>query len=106
MVFKKYPAMCQLEGRHGVELGNAYQNKESARLFTSYIIRQQRKDFMASFSYVHFFSFLMDGSTDAGNVEDELFVLLHCCKDDNAEEIKRNVRFFTVAMSKKQMLKD
>ena len=29
-----------------------------------------------------FFSLLMDGSVDAGNVEDKLVVLLHCQIDD------------------------
>ena len=57
MAFKKYPATYRLEARHGEELGNAYQSKESARLFTSHIARQQRKRFIAKFSYVHFFSF-------------------------------------------------
>ena len=33
MAFKKYPALYSLEERHGVELGNAYKNKDSARLY-------------------------------------------------------------------------
>ena len=36
----------------------------------------------------HAFSvFLMDGTTDAGNQEDELIVLLYCFKDATAQEI-------------------
>ena len=43
----------------------------------------------------------MDGSTDAGNIEDEIFVLLYCLKDDSAEVIRCNARFFSVVASKK-----
>ena len=87
MALKKYPALYSLEERHGVELGNAYKTKYSARLFTNYIAQYQRNSFMATLSKAHFFSFLMDGSTDAGNVENEIFVLLHCFKDDKSKEI-------------------
>ena len=51
---------------------------------------------MAILCKVHFFSFLMDGSTDAGNVEDKIFVLLQCFKDDKSEEIRSYARFFSV----------
>ena len=56
---------------------------------------------MAIWSKAHFFSFLMDGSTDAGNVEDEIFVLLHCFKDDKSEEMQSYARFFSVQVPKK-----
>ena len=87
MAFKKYPALYRLEERHGVELGNAYKTKDSARLFTNYIAQHQKNSYMAILCKAHFFSFLMDRSTDAGNVEDEIFVLLHCFKDDTSKEI-------------------
>ena len=43
----------------------------------------------------HFFSFMMDGTTDAGNIEDELIVILYCKKDDATEEIKSCARYYT-----------
>jgi len=101
MAFKKYSALYSLEERHGVELGNAYKTKDSARVFTNYIAQHQRNSFMATFSKAHFFSFLMDGSTDAGNVEDEVFVLIHCFKDDKSEVICSHARFFSVQVPKK-----
>ena len=101
MAFKKYPALYRLEERHGVELGNAYKTKDSARLFTTYIAQHQRNSFMAILSKAHFFNFLMDGSTDAGNVEDEIFVLLHCFKDDKSEEMQSYARLFSVQVPKK-----
>jgi len=101
MAFRKYPAICHLERKHGVELGESYQTKDSASAFTGYIALQQRNTFLSSFSKAHFFSFLMDGSTDAGNIEEEIFVLLHCLKDDSAEVIRCNARFFSVVAPKK-----
>ena len=96
MAFKKYLALYSLEERHGVELGNAYKTKDSVRIFTRYITQHQRSCFMATFNKANYFSFLMDGSTDAGNVEDEVFVLLHCFKDDKNEEIRSYARFVSV----------
>ena len=38
----------------------------------------------------------MDGSVDAGKIEDELIVILYCSKDDTCEEIRSCTRFFLV----------
>ena len=35
-----------------------------------------------------FDSFLMDGSTESGNVEDKLFLVQYCIQDDTAQEIR------------------
>ena len=82
--FAKYPSLVQLEKRHGVELGHAYNTQESAKKFTGCIAKTQRQAFLSSFfSTSHFYSLLMDGSTDAGNVEDEVIVLVYCNKPAN-----------------------
>ena len=73
--FRKYPALHELEERHGVDLGFAYKTDVSAQTFTHYIAESQRQSFLESFSTMNFYSFLMDGSTDAGNVEDELVLV-------------------------------
>ena len=41
----------------------------------------------------YIYSFLRDGSTDAGKVEQELVVLLSCKKDDTVQETKSYARF-------------
>ena len=56
---------------------------------------------MDSLSAVNFYSFLMDGTTDAGRVEDELIAVLHCIKDDNNELIGSVTRFFSVQVPSK-----
>ena len=37
MAFRKYPAIHELEIRHGIDLGHSYATKDSAKLFTHYI---------------------------------------------------------------------
>ncbi len=101
MPFTKYPALHELEQRHGVDLGQAYQTRESARSFVHYIAESQRQQFHLSLSSCRFYSFLMDGATDRAKVENELFVILYCQKDDTAEEIKSCARYFTVLQPKK-----
>ena len=78
MSFRTYPtSIYELEVKHGVNLGQAYKTKDSAR--------QYRK---SSLSKLNFYSFLMDRSTDSGNIEDELIVLMYCMKDDVAQKLK------------------
>ena len=101
IAFEKYVALYELEARHDVDLGSAYKTAPSAKLFTHYIAESQRRQFFRSLSETKFCSFLMDGSTDAGNIEQELIILLSCKKDDTAEEIKSYARFFSVATPKK-----
>ena len=47
-------------------------------------------------SDMHFFSFLVDGTTDAGNIEDEMVVIQFCIQDSTAKEIRSCARYFTI----------
>ena len=68
LAFKKYPGILELESRHDVAIGPAYHRSDtSAQLFTHYIAQSQREQFLKFFSGKHFFSFMMDGTTDSGN---------------------------------------
>ncbi|XP_064404677.1 zinc finger protein 862-like isoform X1 [Halichondria panicea] len=60
----------------------------------------QRNEFVNTIqSNLHFFSFLMDGTTDAGNVEDELIGIMGFCK--NKAEVGSFVRFFSIQVPTK-----
>ena len=96
MPFMKYPAIHQVEEKHGVDLGATYKNRDAAHNFTHYIAESQRRQLKASLGTCHFYSVLMDGSTDKGRVENELFVLLFCRRDDSVQEIKTCARYFCV----------
>ncbi len=76
--------------------------KDSARSFTKYIAMTQRNEFVNTIqSNLHFFSFLMDGTTDAGNVEDELIGIMGCCKNECNSEVGSFVRFFSIQVPTK-----
>lgn len=94
--FLKYPAIHELEERHGVDLGATYKNRDSARNFVHYIAESQRQQLRVSLASRHFYSVLMDGSTDKGRVENELFVILFCKQDDSLQEVRTCARYFCV----------
>ena len=94
--FSKYPAIHELEERHGVDLGLTYKNRDSARNFVHYIAESQKREFHLSLSSCHFYSLLMDGSADKGRVENELFVILFCKQDDTLQEVKTCARYLCV----------
>lgn len=48
-----------------------------------------------SLTTTHFYSF-MDGTTNAGNVEDELIVIMSFCKDDTAHKVKSYARYVSI----------
>ena len=49
-----------------------------------------------------FFSFLMDGTTDVGNQEDELIVPLYCSKDATAQEITPGTCYLSIHSPEKK----
>ena len=104
MAFKKYTALYRLEERHGVELGNAYKLRTQQGYLLINLAQHQRNSCKATLSKAHFFSFLMDGSMDAGNVQDKIFILLHCFKDDKGEETLSYAIFFQYKCPRKLML--
>lgn len=48
MLAKEYPAIYELESRHGVDLGQSYTTKDSAKSFTHCITESQRSAFVES----------------------------------------------------------
>ena len=93
--------MHELEERHGVDLGFAYKTDVSAKTFTHYIAESQRQSFYDCLTESHFYSFLMDGSTDSGNVEDELVLVQYCAQDDATQEVRSCIRFLSVEVPTK-----
>ena len=93
VAFRKYPA---LEERHGVDLGFAYKTDESAKTFTHFIAESQRQCFLDKCSSKFFYSFLMDGATDVGNVENKVVLMQYCASDDDNREIISCCRFLAI----------
>ena len=96
LAFTKYPSICELEARHGVELGTSYLNKSAGRTFCHYIAEERKENVVEALRKAHFFSILMDGTTDKGNIEDELFLVLWCDVDGADEKIHTRASYFAV----------
>jgi hypothetical protein len=61
-----------------VDIGTAYLNENAAKSFCHFIAESRQQENLAK---AKFFSLLMDGSTDSGNIADELFLVLWCDVD-------------------------
>ena len=99
--FVKYPALLDLEEHHAVDVGHAYHTTDSAKQFTTYIVRSQRQEFLNALPKNRFFSLLMDGTTDVAVVEDEVIVIVYCNIDDVDEEITSTSRFLSLHVPQK-----
>ena len=101
IAFEKFPALHELQSRHGISIGSTYVTPQSAKLFTHYIALAQREGFKSQLSVTKFYSFLMDGSTDAGNIEQELVLILFCIKDDSAQKVRSCTKFLSLSSPEK-----
>ena len=54
-----------------------YKNNHSCATFLEFIVQDLQEQLMKALSDSKFFSLQADGSTDAGNIEEELFFVLH-----------------------------
>ena len=61
-----------------------------------YIAESQYHNFARELSMLYFCSFLMDGSTDAGNIENEVVVLMYCKKDDVNQLMRSEARYLSL----------
>ena len=93
IAFRKYPKVCELELRHGVNLGTSYLHENAGKEFTHFIAEARRQEIFTTISNVPFFSLLMDSSTDSGNIENEVISIVWC---DTDEKIHTCIDFLTV----------
>lgn len=77
MTFKKMKPLCNMEERHRVDIGTSYRNDHRCATFVESIATDLQDNLRKNVSNVKFFSLLMDGSTDCGNVDNQLFLVLY-----------------------------
>ena len=99
LAFAKIGALCELEERHGVDLGQGYKNKACAS-FVGYIVDKQWQILVSALVGVKFFSLQADGTTNAGNIEDELFLVLYFNLHAKDGKVHVHNRFLTVRQPK------
>ncbi len=96
LAYRKYPRICELEARHGVNLGSSYLHENAGKEFVHYIAESNRQDLLSSISNAKFFSLLMDGSTDQRNTDNELLLVLWCDTNGADEKIHTRMSFLSV----------
>ena len=79
--FKKYSKLCELETKHGVDIGNTYTNEVAGRSFVHFVVEAKRREVVDTLSKADLFSLLLDGSTDKGNCDNELVLAVWCDSD-------------------------
>ena len=89
-------SLCELEERHGVDLGPAYINDHACAAFVEFIALELRDQLLAALSGCKFFSLQADASTYAGNCEDELFLVLYFDHHSSDGKVHVRDRFFCV----------
>jgi len=72
VAFKKFGALVNLEKRHGVHLGDAYNHRIAAAEFTATVGEEIESDLKTALEQANFFSICCDGSTDVSIIEKEL----------------------------------
>ena len=100
LTFHKYPVLHALEERYGVDLDFSYKIKVYVKMFIHYIAESQRQNFLVGFSS-SFNNLLMDGSIDAGNIEDELVLVHYCMKGDSTKEIRSCTQYLSLQVPQK-----
>ena len=106
IAFEKYVVLYELEACHDVDLSHAYKTAPSVKLLTHYNVESQRQQFLQTLSETKFYSFLMDGNTDTGNVEQELVILLSCKKMTWEKRSSRSPGFSQLQLLKRPMQVD
>ena len=96
LAFTKMKALCSLEEGHGVDLGPGYRNDHACCTFIKYIACDLQQKLVGALDHSKFFSIEVDSSTDTGNSENELFLVLYF--DPHCADGKVHVRdrYFTV----------
>ena len=70
--FNKYAGICDLEKRHGVDLGITYMNDVACKTFVHFIAEAEQQQLGDILAKAEFFSLLMDSSSDKGCCDNEV----------------------------------
>lgn len=87
--FSYFPLLVALEKRHGVDLGNTYNNSKQAATFTSFLAADIRGKMVEEVKAAKYISILVDGSTDKSTKELEVLYVKYMDQTGNP-----NMRFW------------
>ena len=96
MAFAKMRPICQLEERHGVNLGHEYQNDKSCATFVEFIATEQQSILQQAVKKAKFFSIQADATTDTSNQEVEMFLVVYFDHTSSSGMVCVTNKFFAV----------
>ena len=96
LTFAKMKPICELEERHGADLGSEYQNDKACDTLIGFIAQEQQDILLKALEQSKFFSLQADASTDAGNEEVEMFLVLHFDPSSTNGKVCVRNRFFAI----------
>ena len=91
-----YLRICKLEAKHGVDLGTTYRTETTGRSFVHISAEAKRQELVENLRKAKFFSLLLDGSTDAGNVDNELVLVVWFDHDGGDERVCTRTSHFKI----------
>ena len=96
----KYSRICELESHHGVCVGSSYTNDNSGKEMIHYIADSIRLERRKNLDEAKFFSLILDGVTDKGNIDNEGILLVWHDPNGCDEKIHTRMEYFTVIRPK------
>ena len=90
----KHPKICEPETRHGVNIGTTFVSENAGKDFMYYIAESRRRELKQTLANARFFSLLLEGSTDVGIVDDEVFLAVLCDRNRSDEKVHTQMKHF------------
>jgi len=94
--FRKYPQLVKLESKHGVSVGTNYTTETAGKEITHYIAKSVREKLCVCLSAAKFFSLMLDGSTDSGNIENEILLAIWFDQNGPDEKVYTKTSYFNL----------
>ena len=95
--FRKFPGICELEAQHGVSIENSYITETAARSFMHYITKTKRNQLVLILQEIKYCLLLLDGATDAANVDNELLLAVWFDKDSHSERVCTRISYLKIS---------
>ncbi len=86
----------KLETKHGVSVGTNYTTETAGKEITHYIAESVREKLCLCLSAAKKFSLMLDGSTDSGNIDNEIVLVVWFDQNGPDEKVYTRTSYFNV----------
>jgi len=92
--------ICDLEKKHGLDIGVSYTYECSSRTHVHYIAEARRQELAKKVVSAKFYSLLIDGSTNKGNIDNEAVLTVWCDSNSTDEKIHTRISYLSLIRPK------